>query len=62
VNARIKAPVEKGQVLGKINVTLNGENIAQAPLVALQADPKGSLWRRFNDMIALAIHHFFGRT
>lgn len=59
---QLKAPVSSGQALGEINVTLNGEKIASAPLVALQSDPVGGLWVRMNDGIALAIHHFFGRS
>lgn len=49
---KIKAPVKQGQIVGNINVTANdGTVVGNAPLVALQDDPKGGLWRRLCDYI-----------
>ena len=56
----LKAPIKKNQVLGDIQITLNNKIIAKRPLLALQADPKGGLWRRFRDGFALTIHGWFG--
>ena len=49
----IKAPIKKGQVLGKVVVTLNGKLVTSAPVVALEADAKGSWWRRSVDHVKL---------
>jgi D-alanyl-D-alanine carboxypeptidase (penicillin-binding protein 5/6) len=49
----IKAPVHKGQVLGEAILELDGEKVAQAPLVALQDDPEGGLWRQAVDTVKL---------
>jgi D-alanyl-D-alanine carboxypeptidase (penicillin-binding protein 5/6) len=53
LNNQIKAPVQKGQTLGNLNVTLNGKPVSTIPLVALQDDPKGGIWRRMVDHIRL---------
>ncbi len=45
----IVAPVEQGDHIGKVKVTLRGEDYLERPLVALQANPEGSFWRRTVD-------------
>ncbi len=59
VNAQIQnhvmAPVAAGQKLGSITVQLSGETIRQEPLVALQAAPLGSWWRRLSDSLQLRL-------
>ena len=47
----IKAPVEKGQTLGKLTVSLNQKVLAERPLVALNAVEKGSFFKRLTDQI-----------
>lgn len=49
VNEKIVAPVEAGQELGKLNITLADEAYASTPLVALQPVEKGNLFRRLYD-------------
>ncbi|MCC6209038.1 MAG: D-alanyl-D-alanine carboxypeptidase [Gammaproteobacteria bacterium] len=49
----ITAPVHKGQQLGTIQVTLDGKNIAERPLVALSDVPEGSFAQRITDEIRL---------
>ena len=49
INSRIIAPVEKDQVLGLVNVTLDGEHIAQRPLVSLEGIAEGGWWQRLSD-------------
>ena len=49
----IKAPIQKGQVLGKVVVTLNGKQVTSAPVIALTADAKGNWWRRSVDHVKL---------
>lgn len=57
----LKAPIEKGQQLGRVKVILNNEEVASMPLVALQADAKGGLWTRMIDNISLAFHNLFSK-
>lgn len=55
----IKAPVKRGQVLGKLIVKADGKAIAEAPVIALQHDPEGGLWTRITDGISLKLHNWF---
>lgn len=45
----LKAPIKKGEVIGQINVILNDNAIASAPLIALENLSKGGIWRRLVD-------------
>ena len=40
------APITKGQVIGKLRVTLDGKLIAERPLVALQASEQANFFKR----------------
>lgn len=40
------APIAKGQVIGKLRVTLDGKVIAERPLVALQASEQANIFKR----------------
>lgn len=62
LNAPVKAPVTKGQVLGKINLTANGQSIGSAPLVALQDDPQGGFFSRLADSVSLSIKNLFHQS
>ncbi len=53
----IFAPIAQGQVLGQVDVTLDGKPLLIQPLVALSADPKGNLWRRLADKVSLSLHN-----
>jgi D-alanyl-D-alanine carboxypeptidase (penicillin-binding protein 5/6) len=43
------APIEKGQRIGTVKVTLDGDVVAERPLVALQAVPEGGFFKRLWD-------------
>jgi len=43
------APVEAGQKVGKVSVSLDGKPLVERPLVAIAAAPEGGLWRRTVD-------------
>ena len=45
----IEAPVEKGSVLGKVRISLDGEALAESPLLALRTVEKGNLWQVARD-------------
>ena len=40
------APIKKGQVIGKLRVTLDGKLIAERPLIALNEVPQGNFFKR----------------
>lgn len=49
----IRAPVASGDVLGQVQITLQGERVASVPLVALEAVPEGGLFKRIWHAILL---------
>lgn len=51
VSANIEAPVEKGQQLGNVVVTFEGEELVSQPLIALQSVAEGSFFQRTKDQI-----------
>lgn len=53
LDARIMAPVAQGQELGTLRVRLDGELLAESPLVAMEAVGKGGWWTRFSDGVQL---------
>ncbi len=53
VQPSITAPVEKGARYGEVVVTLEGETVASAPLIALEAVPEGGLFQSIKDEILL---------
>ncbi len=55
LDPKLKAPIAKGHAYGSINVTLAGNSVTQAPLVALQDDPVGGMWARMTDHISMFI-------
>ncbi len=53
IEPKIMAPVEEGEVLGHVNVTLNGEPIVKVPLVALKSVADGNIWQLIKDTALL---------
>jgi D-alanyl-D-alanine carboxypeptidase (penicillin-binding protein 5/6) len=49
----IMAPVAAGQPIGEIKVSLDGSDLLQEQLRALEENPSGSLWQRAVDSMAL---------
>jgi D-alanyl-D-alanine carboxypeptidase (penicillin-binding protein 5/6) len=60
VSPELTAPVQKGQVLGKLILTINQRKVAEAELVALSDNPKGGVWVRLTDMVKYRMHRWFG--
>lgn len=48
----LEAPVTKGQVVGKVNISLGGKVVSSEPLIALEDDPEGNIIKRMIDHIA----------
>ena len=56
---QLTAPINKGTVVGKLFLQLDGEDIAQYPLVTLQEVNEGSLFSKIMDYIKLFFAQFF---
>ncbi len=53
LNQQLTAPIAKGTVVGKLFLQLDGEDIAQYPLVTLQEVNEGSMFSRLVDYVKL---------
>lgn len=53
LSKQLVAPLAKGEVVGKLYLSLNGEDIAEYPLVTLQEVNEGSLFSRLVDYVKL---------
>ncbi|HKJ95505.1 MAG TPA: D-alanyl-D-alanine carboxypeptidase family protein [Gammaproteobacteria bacterium] len=53
IDSRIMAPVKQGKQYGTVTVTLNGKQLAQSPLIALDSVDEGGLWSRTVDDVML---------
>lgn len=53
INAEITAPIQRGQILGTVNVKLGEENFAMRKLVSLQDVNAGGFWHSLVDAIML---------
>ena len=62
LNPSIKAPIIKGQPYGTLKVTLNGQVIASEPLIALEDNKKGGLWRSMTDSFHFSFNKMFSRS
>lgn len=60
VQKRLRAPIKKDQVLGELQLKLNGKIIVTRPLRALSDTPKGGLWTRMKDSVKLSLYRWFG--
>ncbi|GAB2654865.1 serine hydrolase [Vibrio panuliri] len=55
----LEAPISKGDVVGKLYYQLDGEDIAEYPLLALEDVQEGSLFSRLWDYIVMLVKSFF---
>ncbi|EJB8452669.1 TPA: serine hydrolase [Vibrio parahaemolyticus] len=55
----LEAPINKGDVVGKLYYQIDGEDIAEYPLMALETVEQGSLFSRLWDYIVLLFKSFF---
>lgn len=53
---RVEAPVQQGQQIGNVVVSLDGNVVSTTPLIALQSDPKGGWFGRTVDRIGMMFH------
>ncbi len=52
LDKKLEAPLEKGEVVGTVNLKLGDEEVATYPLVALQSINEGGVFSRFMDYIS----------
>jgi D-alanyl-D-alanine carboxypeptidase (penicillin-binding protein 5/6) len=62
LNNPLHAPIVKGQAYGTLKIMLNNDVIASQPLIALDNNTKGSIWRRASDSVKFNIHKFFTKS
>ena len=55
----VVAPVEKGQVLGKLKISYDGKVLAERPVVALDAVPEAGFFGRLWDSVKLWFKNMF---
>lgn len=60
VNKVIKAPVQSGQDFGVVQISLDGEVLAERPLVALESVQEGGFFKRLWDSIVLFFTELVG--
>ncbi|WP_371377057.1 serine hydrolase [Thalassotalea aquiviva] len=53
LDRQLKAPISKGEVVGKVMLELDGETVGEYPLVTLQEVNEGSLFSRLVDYVKL---------
>ena len=53
IQPNITAPVNKGASYGSVVVTIEGETVAEAPLIALQDIPEGGIFQSLTDEVLL---------
>ena len=56
IDKNIEAPVEKGQQIGVVKVSLNGELLESVPLVALETISEGSIFQQAKDYVLRMIN------
>lgn len=56
----IQAPLEEGQPMGQVNVSLDGEQIYQGRVLAMNAVEEGGMVKRFVDWVSLVVGDLFG--
>ena len=55
VDKAVLAPINKGDAVGTLNVTLSGEVVMSKPLVAMDAVAEGGLFRRLYDAVLVLL-------
>lgn len=55
LDKNLEAPLEKGEVVGKLYLQLEGEDVAEYPLVTLQEVNEGGLFDQFVDYLKLQL-------
>ena len=57
----LKAPITKGARYGTLNVLINNQVVASQPLVALEGDETGGIFRRAKDSLQFKLNGYFSK-
>ncbi len=57
----LKAPITKGSRYGTLNVMVNNQVVASQPLVALESDETGGIFRRAKDSLQFKFNGYFSK-
>lgn len=60
LNERLMAPISKGDEVGTVYISLDGKDVTQYKLVALENVNEGSWWSQFIDWVILQFQKLFG--
>lgn len=58
---QLKAPLQKGQVVGTINFLLNGQTIEQRPLLVMEPVAEAGFFGRMWDYVLMTLNDWFSR-
>lgn len=53
IRRTLYAPLDAGEEVGRVSVTLDGETLATSPVVLLDSIERGGLWKRMTDEVRL---------
>jgi D-alanyl-D-alanine carboxypeptidase (penicillin-binding protein 5/6) len=62
LNEPLTAPIVKGQAYGNIEIMLNNQVLLSKPLVALEDNPRGGIFRRISDTMSFSFHKLFSHS
>lgn len=60
LDKELKAPLKRGEAVGKIYFQLDGKDIDTQPLVVLNNVEEGGIFSRLMDYFTLLFHRWFG--
>jgi D-alanyl-D-alanine carboxypeptidase (penicillin-binding protein 5/6) len=58
INEPLKAPINKGEIVGNVDISLNGKIIESSPLIALSDNLKANIFVRMFDHMSYLFHKF----
>ncbi|HBV39411.1 MAG TPA: serine-type D-Ala-D-Ala carboxypeptidase [Erwinia sp.] len=58
---QLTAPLKKNQLVGTLNLQLNGKTIEQRPLVAMEEVKEGGIFSRMLDFVLMKLYGWFGK-
>ncbi len=62
LNTPLKAPIVKGETYGNLVVSAGSDTLATIPLIALENDANGGVWRSMADGVNYHLQHWFSHS
>lgn len=60
IQKALKAPIQKGQTVGKLTLKVRKKEIATYPVIALDGNDTAGFWYRMKDRVQLTLYRWFG--